>query len=97
MRYLFPKGYHASLLLCFLGVYVSAVYVDPTVLDACPGYNATNVDVHGNGLTADLVLGGKPCNVFGNDIQKLSLSVVYETGTETCSFKGLNPSQTVID
>ena len=74
-----------SLLLCFLlGVYVSgAVYVDPTVLDACPGYIATNVEVRRDGLIADLVLGGKPCNVFGNDIQNLSLSVVYETGMET--------------
>ena len=74
-----------SLLLCFLlGVYVSgAVYVDPAVLDACPGYIATNVEVRRDGLTADLVLGGKPCNVFGNDIQNLSLSVVYETGMET--------------
>jgi alpha-glucosidase len=91
MRYLFRR--HASaLLLCFqvLGVYVSAVYVDPTVLDACPGYIASNVEVQRNGLTADLVLGGKPCNVFGNDIQKLSLSVVYETGKETCFFKGVD-------
>ena len=97
MRYLFRNHYYALLLLCFLGVDVSAVYVNPTVLDACPGYNATNVKVQRNGLTADLVLGGKPCNVFGNDVQKLSLSVVYETGTETCFFKGLKPSQTVID
>ena len=97
MRYLFRKSYHASLVLYLLGIYVSAVYVDPTVLDACPGYIATNVEVRRDGLTADLVLGGKPCNVFGNDIQKLSLSVVYETGTVTCSFKGLKPSQTVIE
>ena len=74
-------------MLCFLGVHVSAIYVDPTVLDACPGYIATNVEVRRDGLTADLALGGKPCNVFGNDIQKLSLSVVYETGMQTCSFK----------
>ena len=97
MRYLFRESYHASLVLCFLGVYVSAVYVDPTVLDACPGYIATNVEVRGDGLTANLVLGGKPCNVFGNDIQNLTLSVVYETGTETYSFKGLKPSQKVIE
>ena len=92
MRYIFRKSlsYHASfnLVLCFLGVYVSAVYVDPSVLDACPGYIATNVEVRRDGLTADLVLGGKPCNVFGNDIQKLSLSVVYETGTRCVPSKG---------
>ena len=93
MRYLFRKSYHASLVLCFLGVYVSAVYVDPSVLDACPGYIATNVEVQRDGLTADLVLGGKPCNVFGNDIQKLTLSVVYETGMEICFFNELKPSQ----
>ena len=95
MLNLFRKSHHASLVLCFLGlgVYVSAVYVDPSVLDACPGYIATNVKVQRDGLTADLVLGGKPCNVFGNDIQKLSLSVVYETGKETRSFKGLKQSQ----
>jgi alpha-glucosidase len=90
MRFLFHKSYYTSLLLCFLGVYVSAVYVDPAVLDACPGYTATNVEVRRDGLTADLVLGGKPCDVFGSDIQNLSLSVVYETGMETCSFKGFN-------
>jgi alpha-glucosidase len=91
MRLLFHKSYHASLLF-FLGVsgYVSAVYVDPTVLDACPGYVATNVKVRRDGLTADLVLRGKPCDVFGSDIQNLSLSVVYETGMETFSFKGFN-------
>ena len=84
MRYLFYKSYHASLVLGFLGVYVGAEYVNPTVLDACPGYIATNVEARREGLTADLVLGGKPCNVFGNDIQKLSLSVVYETGMGIC-------------
>ena len=69
-----------SLVLAVLGTYISAEYVDPAILDACPGYNATNVQVRPNGLTADLVLGGEPCNIFGNDIRKLTLSVVYETG-----------------
>ena len=70
----------ASLVLAVLVAYVSAEYVDPVILDACPGYNATNVQVRPNGLTADLVLGEEPCNIFGKDIQKLALSVVYETG-----------------
>ncbi|KAF8957752.1 glycoside hydrolase family 31 protein [Flammula alnicola] len=56
-----------------------ATFVDPAVLEACPGYSATNAKTRRDGLTADLILGPKPCNVFGNDIQKLSLSVVYET------------------
>jgi hypothetical protein len=57
-----------------------AVEVDPALLDACPGYDATNVKVDGPRLSANLVLAGKPCNVFGNDIKVLDLAVVYETG-----------------
>ena len=53
--------------------------VDPALLDACPGYNATNVKVDGPKLTAKLVLAGAPCKVFGNDIKVLDLTVVYET------------------
>ncbi len=60
-----------------------AVDVDPALLDACPGYKATNVTVDGPRLSANLVLAGKPCNVFGNDIKVLDLAVVYETGTST--------------
>ena len=55
-------------------------FVDPNVLDACPGYKATDVSASGTKVTATLILAGKPCNVFGNDIQELSLSVEYETG-----------------
>jgi hypothetical protein len=54
--------------------------VDPALLDACPGYNATSVKVDGPTLTAKLVLAGAPCNLFGNDIKALDLTVVYETG-----------------
>ncbi|KAJ3503381.1 hypothetical protein NLJ89_g8460 [Agrocybe chaxingu] len=56
-----------------------AAVVDPAVLDACPGYSATNVKTSRSGLTAQLVLRGLACNVFGNDTERLSLSVVYET------------------
>ena len=59
---------------------VRAEEVDPALLDACPGYNATNVKVDGPKLTAKLVLAGAPCKVFGNDINVLDLTVVYETG-----------------
>ena len=59
---------------------VKGTAVDPRVLDACPGYNATNIKNNGPTLTADLVLNGKGCNVFGPDVQKLTLNVVYETG-----------------
>ena len=59
---------------------VSAIQVDPSVLDACPGYSATNIKTRNDGLTVDLVLLPNPCNVFGDDIPDLSLSVIYETG-----------------
>jgi hypothetical protein len=55
--------------------------VDPAVLDGCPGYSATNVNVDGPRLTAKLVLAGTPCNVLGHDIKALDLAVEYETGT----------------
>ncbi len=74
----------AAAFLYLLGAAVDvarAVDVDPAVLDACPGYNATNVKVGGPRLSAKLVLFGKPCNVFGDDIEFLNLAVVYETGT----------------
>ena len=74
------KKFRVALVLCFLGAHVNAEYVDPTVLDGCPGYTVTNVEAQRNGLTADLVLAGKPCNIFGDDVQKLTLSVAYETG-----------------
>jgi hypothetical protein len=38
------------------------------------------VKVDGPKLTAKLVLAGAPCKVFGNDINVLELTVVYETG-----------------
>ncbi|KAI0046949.1 glycoside hydrolase family 31 protein [Auriscalpium vulgare] len=60
---------------------VQAEYVDPAVLDRCPGYNATNVKTVGPQLTATLVLGGQACNVFGNDTKTLKLEVTYETDT----------------
>ena len=55
-------------------------YVDPEVLDACPGYEVTNIGVSSSGLKADLILAGTPCNVFGDDISQLRLEVTYETG-----------------
>lgn len=59
----------------------SGTTVDPTVLDACPGYEATNVATSANSLTANLVLAGEGCNVFGEDVKRLSLQVTYETRT----------------
>ena len=74
-------------LLGLLGAAV-AVWVDPTTLDACPGYKATNVNSSGSTLTADLSLAGQACNVFGTDVQKLKLEVMYETGRMFCLPRG---------
>jgi alpha-glucosidase len=72
-------------LLGLLGV-AAATWVDPAILDACPGYKAVNVQSDESTLTADLSLAGKGCNVFGTDIQKLKLEVAYETGEIFRSF-----------
>ena len=64
----------------------NGTYVDPAILDACPGYKAQNVVSNATGLTADLVLAGQACNVFGNDTATLKLEVTYETGAlEPCT------------
>ncbi|KAF9463440.1 alpha-glucosidase [Collybia nuda] len=60
---------------------IHGAVVDPKVLDACSGYSATNVKTAGATLTADLALNGDGCAVFGPDVKKLALQVVYETKT----------------
>lgn len=60
--------------------------VIPNILDpeavnpqsVCPGYRAVDVAETVDGLTADLVLAGEPCNVYGTDIQALRLLVEYQ-------------------
>ncbi|KIY44653.1 hypothetical protein FISHEDRAFT_20335, partial [Fistulina hepatica ATCC 64428] len=56
-----------------------AMWTDPSVLDACPGYTATNVTCSGSTLTATLAVAGTPCNVFGEGIETITLEVTYET------------------
>lgn len=68
------------MLSSFLATFILAV---PSIaaavsLESCPGYKAINVKQTGSSLTADLVLAGKPCNVFGNDTARLVLEVEYE-------------------
>lgn len=46
----------------------------------CPGYTATNIQQTQNGLTADLHLAGRACNVYGVDLPNLTLTVDYQTG-----------------
>lgn len=47
--------------------------------DVCPGYIASNVLHTPSGLTADLTLAGPACNVYGTDIERLSLTVDYQS------------------
>ncbi|KAI0792610.1 alpha-glucosidase [Abortiporus biennis] len=70
-----------SLVALIASSVVLATLTEPATLDACPGYNATNIVSHGSTLSADLVLAGKACNIFGTDIPKLKLAVTYETDT----------------
>jgi alpha-glucosidase len=49
-------------------------------LDSCPGYKASNVKTSGTGLTASLTLAGTACNVYGADLEELTLIVEYQTG-----------------
>ncbi|OJT01982.1 hypothetical protein TRAPUB_7516 [Trametes pubescens] len=74
-----------------LALLSSATVTDPAALDACPGYKAKNVFTFGPKLTADLVLAGKACNVFGNDLEKLKLEVTYEN-KERIHVKITNPA-----
>lgn len=47
--------------------------------DVCPGYKASNVEHTATGFTASLTLAGEPCNVYGNDIVDLTLTVDVQT------------------
>lgn len=58
----------------------------PTIFDPdapepqnCPGYRATYVDESVYGIRAELTIAGPACNVFGNDIPDLELSVSYQS------------------
>lgn len=56
--------------------------MDPQAKDAqslCPGYTASNVVKSALGFSATLKLAGKPCNVYGNDIDVLNLTVEYQS------------------
>lgn len=55
-------------------------YPSADPLTACPGYKASNVQTSATGLTADLSLAGKACDVYGTDLTNLTLEVSYDTG-----------------
>ena len=44
----------------------------------CPGYIASNVQETSGGFTAHLDIAGRPCNVYGNDVENLTLTVQYQ-------------------
>jgi alpha-glucosidase len=47
--------------------------------DVCPGYVASNVQRTAHGLTATLTMAGPACNVYGNDVDTLDLTVEYQS------------------
>lgn len=57
--------------------YASSILADH--LSSCPGYTASNVQTSSTGLTADLSLAGNACNVYGTDLDSLTLTVEYQT------------------
>lgn len=70
--------------LLFLAPLVGAAALgardDDSSTTQCPGYRALNVKDHGQSMTADLTLAGKPCNSYGSDLKDLKLLVEYQTG-----------------
>ena len=66
--------------LALLGQVVANAIPRQANVDSCPGYEASNVVETSTGLTADLTLAGDACNVYGTDIQDLTLTVEYQTG-----------------
>jgi alpha-glucosidase len=54
---------------------------DPEAVDAqtvCPGYTASDVVRDAHGFSATLSLAGKPCNIYGTDVDTLSLTVQFQ-------------------
>ena len=49
-------------------------------LASCPGYKASGIETTGNGLTATLTLAGTACNIYGTDLEELTLTVEYQNG-----------------
>ncbi|KAF2139822.1 glycoside hydrolase family 31 protein [Aplosporella prunicola CBS 121167] len=70
--------------------------LDPEAVDAqtvCPGYTASDVSQNDYGFTALLTLAGEACNVYGNDIETLNLTVAYQNADRL----SINISPAVID
>jgi alpha-glucosidase len=55
---------------------------DPSAKNAqnvCPGYKASNLKNNSLGITATLTLAGDACNVYGDDVDSLQLTVEYQS------------------
>lgn len=75
-------------LLAVIAVSANSVKPKPSsALDSCPGYKASNIKTTFSGLSADLTLAGKACNVYGDDLKNLKLAVEHETGRSTLGYK----------
>lgn len=55
------------------------IYSSDKSLSGCPGYTASQVQDISDGFMADLSLAGPACNVYGTDVQNLTLTVQYQT------------------
>ncbi|KAJ2879454.1 hypothetical protein IWW38_006115, partial [Coemansia aciculifera] len=45
----------------------------------CPGYTAGSISQTSDGFTAKLTLAGLPCDIYGKDIERLELTVRFDT------------------
>ncbi|KAJ2320829.1 hypothetical protein IWW52_001115 [Coemansia sp. RSA 2704] len=50
-----------------------------SIVKGCPGYSASHVTTTSHGLHALLTLNGPPCNIYGQDIADLALTVRADT------------------
>ena len=66
--------------LAWVSAISGAAICSRQIRDDCPGYIASGVSKTSTGLTADLALGGTACNIYGNDITDLKLTVNYDSG-----------------
>lgn len=65
-----------------VGAQLIANIDDPNAVNAqtaCPGYTASDVHNTKYGFAATLKLAGKACNVYGTDVESLTITVEYQS------------------